>query len=123
MNAMAFDSLSEEVRYRLLTYLEKNPGASQRDVAGALGVSLGKINYCINALIRKGWVKAANFNNSRHKAAYAYLLTPIGIQEKVNATSAFLRQKVAEYDLIAKEIEALQTEIGVIDVAKHSEHS
>ena len=105
-------SISDEVRYRLLKYLADHPDASQREVARDLGISLGKVNYCLKALIGKGWIKARNFRNSRHKAAYVYVLTPKGIEEKIAVTHAFLRRKVAEYDLLVKEIETLTAEVG-----------
>jgi len=105
-------SISDEVRYRLLKYLADHPEASQREVARELGISLGKVNYCLKALIGKGWIKARNFRNNRHKAAYVYVLTPKGIEEKVAVTRAFLRRKVAEYDLLVKEIETLTAEVG-----------
>ncbi len=104
-------SVSEEVRYRLLNYVAENPEASQRDIAVALGVSLGKANYCLRALIGKGLIKARNFKNSRNKAAYAYLLTPKGIDEKINVTYEFLRRKVREYEVLAGEIERLTEEV------------
>ena len=104
-------SLSDEVRYRLLTYLGQHPDASQRDLARELGISLGKVNYCLRALMAKGMVKARNFTNSRNKAAYAYVLTPKGVEEKVNVTKSFLRRKIAEYDTIAEEIARLSAEV------------
>jgi EPS-associated MarR family transcriptional regulator len=104
-------SVSEEVRYRLLNYVGEHPEASQRDIAVALGVSLGKANYCLRALITKGLIKARNFKNSRNKAAYAYLLTPKGIDEKINVTYDFLRRKVSEYEALAVEIERLTEEV------------
>ena len=103
--------LSDEVRYRLLTYVAEHPEATQREVAQELGVSVGKVNYCLKALMNKGWLKARNFKNNKNKAAYAYYLTPNGIDEKINVTIAFLRRKVEEYDLIAKEIERLSAEV------------
>ncbi len=104
-------SVSEEVRYRLLRYLESHPEASQRELAQHLGVSVGKINYCVRALIAKGLVKMRNFRNSEKKLAYAYVLTPKGIEEKVNVTALFLKLKLAEYDSIAAEIERLTREL------------
>lgn len=104
--------INEEVRYRLLKYLADHPEASQRDVARELGISLGKVNYCLKALIEKGWIKARNFRNSRKKSAYVYVLTPKGIDEKIDVTRAFLRRKVAEYDTLVKEIETLTAEVG-----------
>ncbi len=105
-------SVSEEVRYRLLRYLEDRPEASQRELAEHLGVSVGKINYCVRSLIAKGLVKMRNFRNSKNKLAYAYVLTPKGIEEKVNVTSQFLKRKLAEYDSIAAEIERLTRELA-----------
>lgn len=105
-------SLTPEVRYRLLKYLESRPGVSQRELARELGVSLGKINYCLRALVERGWVKARNFRNSNHKAGYLYVLTPKGIEEKVAVTSAFLRRKREEYELLTKEIERLTQEVS-----------
>src|SRR6266540_5913217 len=104
-------TLSQEIRYRLLKYVAEHPQASQREVARELGISLGKANYCLKALMDKGWVKARNFRNSQNKAAYLYVLTRKGIQEKLNVTAAFLRRKVAEYDLLSKEIERLTVEV------------
>lgn len=104
-------TLSDEVRYRLLTYLSEKPEASQRDLARELDISVGKANYCLHALIEKGLLKVRNFRNSRNKSGYLYLLTPKGIEEKVNVTYAFLRIKVKEYDAIAAEIERLKEEV------------
>jgi EPS-associated MarR family transcriptional regulator len=91
--------------------LEANPEMSQRDVARELGVSLGKVNYCMRALIRKGWIKAANFKNSHNKAAYMYLLTPRGVEEKGRLTVKFLQIKKREYELLRREIEQMHEEV------------
>lgn len=107
---MTYDP-TDETRYRLLKYLEEHPTATQRQVANALGVSIGKANYCLKALVEKGWVKVRNFRNSKNKAAYLYVLTPRGIEEKVNVTVAFLRRKRNEYDLLAQEIDRLTAEV------------
>jgi len=109
--------LSPEVRYRLLKYLADHPEASQRKLARELGVSLGKVNYCLRALIEKGWVKARNFRNSKRKAGYLYVLTPNGLEEKINVTAAFLRRKLYEYDLLTKEIEQLTHEVSELGSA------
>jgi EPS-associated MarR family transcriptional regulator len=103
---------SQEVRYRLLSYLAEHPDATQRELARELGVSVGKVNYCLKALISKGWVKIRNFQKSEHKAAYLYLLTAKGIEEKVQVTSAFLRRKLDEYEQLRAEIERLRREVG-----------
>lgn len=102
--------LSDEMRYRVMRLLEANPQLSQRDLARELGISLGKVNYCLQALIRKGWVKATNFKNSHQKAAYMYLLTPHGIEEKGRLTVQYLRIKMREYEKLRVEIEQMRRE-------------
>jgi EPS-associated MarR family transcriptional regulator len=103
--------MTEELNYRLLKLLEHNPDLSQRELSQALGVSLGKVNYCLQSLVEKGWVKVQNFRNSRNKLAYAYLLTPRGIEEKARVTLRFLQRKVAEHELIQREIAELRREV------------
>jgi EPS-associated MarR family transcriptional regulator len=102
--------LDEESRYKVMRLLQANPQMSQRDVARALGMSVGKVNYCLKALTRRGWVKAANFKNSNNKAAYMYLLTPRGLEEKASLTVRFLRIKMDEYQRLGAEIEEMRTE-------------
>jgi EPS-associated MarR family transcriptional regulator len=102
--------LSEEMRYQVMRLLEANPELSQRDVARALGISLGKVNYCVQALMQKGWIKATNFKNSHHKAAYMYLLTPRGIEEKGRLTMQFLGIKLREYEKLRVEIDEMRRE-------------
>jgi len=102
--------LDETTRYDLLKTLEKNPSLSQRDLARHLGISLGKVNFCLKALVGKGCIKVNNFRNSENKLAYAYLLTPRGVEEKANMTVAFLRYKMQEYDRLRAEIEELKRE-------------
>ena len=102
---------SDEVHYRLLKLLQERPDASQRELAAALGVSLGKTNYCVKALLDKGWVKAMNFKNSTHKLAYSYVLTPSGIEAKARITARFLQRKMAEYEALKVEIEQLTEEV------------
>jgi EPS-associated MarR family transcriptional regulator len=102
--------LDETTHYSLLKTLEKNPDLSQRDLAKRLGVSLGKVNFCLKALVEKGSLKINNFRNSDNKLAYAYLLTPRGVEEKARITARFLRNKVQEYERLKKEIEELQRE-------------
>jgi len=103
--------LMEEFHYKLLKVLQDNPDLSQRELAREVGLSLGKTNYCLRALIERGFIKASNFRNSQNKVAYAYLLTPRGIEEKVQATAYFLKRKVAEYEALEKEIEQLRNEV------------
>ena len=100
----------DEIDYRLMRLLNANPAASQRDLARELGVSLGKVNYCLRALVVKGWIKAGSFKNSRNKAAYMYLLTPRGVQQKALLTVRFLRRKVQEYEALRVEIDQMRQE-------------
>ena len=108
----------EEAHYRLLRLLDASPNLTQRELAREMGVSLGKVNYCVNALIEKGWVKARNFRNSNHKLAYAYLLTPRGIEQKAAITVHFLRRTLAEYESLKKEIVLLRREVDRLAQAK-----
>ena len=97
-----------EMDYRVLSTLEHDPSISQRQMAQKLEVSLGKVNYCLKALISAGMVKVSNFQNSPKKSDYSYLLTPKGIRQKTRATQAFLKRKMDEYDSLAIEIEELK---------------
>lgn len=109
MQASGF-MLTDEVRYRLLTLLKANPELSQRAVARELSISLGKVNFCLQALMSKGWIKATNFKNSRNKSAYMYLLTPRGIEAKARITAKFLQIKMREYEALKSEIERIRSE-------------
>ena len=105
--------LSDADRYRILKRLEANPEISQRALAEELGISLGKINYCLNALIERGMLKVENFRNNKHKRAYMYYLTPNGIEEKARVTLSFLSARVAEYEALDREIAQLRKEVGL----------
>ena len=109
----------ETISYGLLKTLENNPGLSQRDLAKQLGVSLGKVNFCLNALIDKGCLKVNNFRNSDNKLAYAYLLTPQGIEQKAHLTVAFLQIKTQEYERLRLEIAELQREAKQGDLVEN----
>ena len=100
----------QEAHFRVLRLLEGNPQMNQRELAAAAGVSFGKTNYCINALLEKGLIKVQNFKSSKRKLAYAYLLTPAGIAEKAALTQRFLARKMEEYDALKAEIEQLKQE-------------
>lgn len=104
--------LTDETRYQILKTLQADPQASQRRIADELGISLGRVNYCLNALIQKGLVKANNFRNSANKRAYLYLLTPRGIEERARLTARFLRVKLDEYEILKRELEELQRGAG-----------
>ena len=97
-----------ETYLKILRHIEANPHISQRQLAKELGVSVGKINYCVKALITKGWVKAGNFKCRANKMSYLYLLTPAGIGEKTKLTASFLKLKIAEHKTITIEIEQLK---------------
>ena len=98
--------------------VEANPTITQRELAVALGVSLGRINYGLRALIERGLIKVNNFKRSESKLAYAYLLTPSGVAEKSALTKAFLARKMQEFDALKKEIEVLQLKMGDTDRLK-----
>lgn len=102
--------LTDEYRYKIFKLVEANPEISQRQLARELGISLGKANYCLKALMEKGLLKVANFRNSKNKVAYVYKLTPKGIEEKANVTVRFLKQKMTEYESLKAEIEFLRQE-------------
>ena len=108
MNAQAMSD--QTTSYDLLKTLEANPSLSQRDLSKRLGVSLGKVNFCLNALIEKGCLKVNNFRNSENKLAYAYLLTPRGVEQKARMTVEFLQIKVHEYERLRTEIAELKRE-------------
>ena len=101
-------TLSDPLRLEILNLLQANPQMSQRELAEAMGVSLGKANYCLRALMEKGLVKLQNFRRNPDKRHYAYLLTKAGVEEKTHITRAFLRRKVAEYEALREEIEKLR---------------
>jgi len=107
--------LSDDLRYRLLKHLSEQPQASQRQLSEVLGVSVGSLNYCVNALIERGWVKVTNCRNSHHKLAYAYLLTPSGIEAKTRIAVRFLQRKLEEYEALAQEIAQLQSEVAAAE--------
>jgi len=108
--------INDETRYQILKLLQSDPHVSQREIAHQLGVSLGKANYCLRALVEKGWIKARNFSHSRNKKAYAYFLTPAGIEEKARVTVRFLSYKMDEYEALSREIEELREEAEQIAV-------
>lgn len=100
----------EEAHFKVLRAIDANPSSSQRELAKQLGISLGKTNYCLQALLEKGWIKAKNFKNNKNKIAYRYLLTPKGIDQKAKLTLRFLDRKRAEYEALKHEIEQLRKE-------------
>lgn len=101
----------------MLRRLQQTPDLSQRALAKELGFSLGSINYCFQTLVENGWVKMQNYNQSKHKFRYAYLLTPAGIAEKSKLTADFLKRKLAKYEALREEIEQLKAEAERYDSA------
>ena len=98
----------KDIRLDLLRKIELNPEYTQRELSQEMGVSLGKVNYCIKKLTEKGWIKLTNFTHNPNKVGYAYLLTPKGIDEKARLTISFLKRKITEYEILKKEINDLQ---------------
>ena len=103
--------LQEDTNFRLMQLLQDNPHLSQREMAKALGISFGGVNYCLSALIDKGLIKIHNFSRNQNKFGYAYLLTPTGISKKAELTGGFLKRKMNEYEALKAEIKALKLEI------------
>ena len=98
--------------------LQDNPDFTQREIAERLGVSTSGMNYCLNALIDKGWVKVQNFSQSKNKFGYIYVLTPKGIAEKALLAGRFLMRKMSEYEQLQAEIEALKLEMSCLNTTK-----
>jgi EPS-associated MarR family transcriptional regulator len=105
----------EQDKYQILKSLEQDSNFTQRQLSNNLGVSLGKINYCLKSLIEKGFIKIKNFRNSKNKIQYSYLLTPKGIEEKAKLTLDFIRIKTQKYDRLKQEIEGLKQEAKNMD--------
>lgn len=107
--------MSEQRQLDAMRLLASNPEMTQRELAEALGVSLGATNYCLRALVEKGWVKLASFQNNPNKLGYLYLLTPKGMAAKTTLTGRFLRRKLTEYEALKAEIEQLRCDVGHSD--------
>ncbi|BCM25294.1 MarR family EPS-associated transcriptional regulator [Methyloradius palustris] len=103
--------LTDEYRYKILKLIEAQPEISQRELAQVLGISLGKANFCLKALMDVGFLKATNFRNSKNKLAYMYLLTPSGMEEKASITVRFLKYKLQQYETLKAELEELHREV------------
>ena len=108
--------LESEEALSVLREIEADPEMTQRALSLRLGLSLGKINFLVKALIEKGLIKAENFKNSKNKSAYLYTLTPRGLEEKTRATYHFLKRKIEEYENLEVEIKQLKKEAGVVDI-------
>lgn len=100
----------EDIEFKALHALDKNPSLSQRDLSKEIGISVGAAHYCLMALIEKGFVKMHNFNTNPNKLQYAYLLTPVGFSHKLELTSRFIKRQKAEYERLRVEIRAIEAE-------------
>jgi len=109
--------MTDELQHKLFKTIAENPHINQRELSRSLGISLGKANYCLKALIEKGWVKAQNFKNNKNKLSYAYLLTPSGLKEKARVTLRYLDRKMAEYDELKAAVEELKKEVEMEEIA------
>ncbi len=101
----------QEIRYRLLKILSNNSNLTQREMARDMGISLGKVNFCLSELTKRGFIKINRFKNSANKAQYIYLLTPRGIEEKARLALSFLKRKITEYEEIKRQIKDLAREV------------
>jgi|ERR1035437_3198323 EPS-associated MarR family transcriptional regulator len=112
MAIQRISKLETEESLKLLREIDADPQLTQRELSSRLGLSLGKINFLIKAMIEKGFIKADNFKNSKNKIAYFYLLTPMGIEEKAKITYRFLKRKIEEYEKLEAEIQQLEEEVN-----------
>ena len=101
----------QEIRYRLLKILKTDPDLTQREMAQEMGISLGKVNFCLSELAKRGFIKINRFKVSQNKIRYLYVLTPRGLEEKTRLTLSFLKRKVTEYEEISRQIEDLAREV------------
>lgn len=102
--------LQEDTYFRVMRILQEDPDITQRELAQKLGVSVSGLNYCLKALIEKGWVKMQNFSDSKNKFGYVYILTPGGIAQKTLLAGRFLKRKMEEYEALSAEIKSLRRE-------------
>jgi EPS-associated MarR family transcriptional regulator len=111
MSVQSPDQLENEEVLRIFREVDRSPAMTQRELASRLGISLGKVNFLINALIAKGFVKVENFRDTGSKRACLYYLTPMGMEKKTRTTYLFLRKKIREYERLATEIRQLREEV------------
>jgi EPS-associated MarR family transcriptional regulator len=113
-------SSNDDTLFWTLKLLHDKPGMTQRALANEVGLNVSSINFCLKALAEKGWIKLGNFSKNPNKLSYAYLLTPTGVAEKAALTRRFLQRKMAEYDKLREEIEALQRDEAASPVGQNS---
>ena len=111
MSVQTPDQFESEAALHIFREIDKSPKTTQRELSSRLGISLGKVNFLINVLIRKGFVKVENFQKSSNKIAYLYFLTPQGIEAKSRMTYHFLKRKMREYEELEREIQRLREEV------------
>ena len=111
MSVQPPDQLENEEVLRIFREIDRSPAMTQRELSSRLGISLGKVNFLINALIEKGFVRVENFRKSSSKSAYLYYLTPLGIEKKIQTTYLSLKTKIREYERLATEIQQLRKEV------------
>ena len=105
------NAFEQEIRYRLLKILSQQSSLTQRDMANQMGISLGKVNYCLSELAKRGLIDVIRFKSAKHKIPYTYVLTPRGMKEKARLTVNFLKRKVSEYEEIQRQIAELSREV------------
>ena len=109
---------NKDIHLDLLRKLESNPEYTQRELSQEMGVSLGKVNYCMKKLVEKGWIKLTNFSHNSNKLGYMYLLTPHGIEQKAKLTILFLKIKMKEYEMLKDEIILLKKDTEQLESPK-----
>jgi EPS-associated MarR family transcriptional regulator len=109
---------NQDIRLDLLRKLDSSPHFTQRELSSEMGVSLGKVNYCIKKLTERGLIKLTNFSHNPNKMGYAYLLTPSGVDEKARLTFSFLKRKIKEYEILRDEIAKLKLDVEEISTEK-----
>ena len=109
---------NKDIRLDLLRKLQSNPRHTQRELSQEMGISLGKVNYCMQKLTTKGWVKLTNFSRSSNKLGYMYLLTPKGIEQKAKLTTSFLKTRLEEFEILKDEISQLKLDVEELPAKK-----
>lgn len=107
--------IQEDTYVRVMRILQEDPDITQRQLAQKLGISLGGANYCLKALMEKGWVKMKNFAQSKNKFGYVYVLTQDGLREKALLTQRFLKRKIEEFEALEQELKILKREYAEIE--------
>lgn len=107
--------MDEEIRYKILSILKDDPSLTQREMMQQIGVSLGKVNYCVSALVKRGQIRVERFKNHSNKTAYLYHITPSGLKSFTSLSLRFLKIKLKEYEQIKAQIESLYQQVQNMD--------